>query len=174
MTTRGWWLLLGVAFLACLAITTAQAVRPLEQFDQETLVLGSGPEVVHGGISYRITVHEVADEFPTDYEPRRAIPDAKVVTVVVEQRQVSEPASWEFCSLTLGDAAGNRWRDRPEGYSRPGGVPRDSSCATKDDVPPPGVAYEFGEVFQLPAGAADEAFVVLIRGASDEIRLTPP
>ncbi len=172
-TNRRWWLLLAGAFLACLALIAIQAQRPLHQFAQDTTVLGSGPAVIHGGIAYRISLLEIADEFPTDYDPRMAIAGATLVKVVVEQRSVAEPASWEFCSLTLGDSDGNRWSDRPVGYSRPLGAPRASSCATDSDIPSPGEAYAFGEVFQLPADAVDEAFVVLTRGASEEIRLTP-
>lgn len=169
---RRWWLLVATAFLACLVLIAIQAQRPLKQFAQDTTVLGTGTEVVHAGIAYRLSVLELADEFATDYDPRRALPGATLVKVVVEQRQVAEPASWEFCSLTLGDPLGNRWSDRPEGYSRPIGTPRASSCATDTDIPPPGETYAFGEVFQLPTESVDEAFVVLTRGASEEIRLT--
>ncbi|WP_425310003.1 hypothetical protein AADG42_14955 [Ammonicoccus fulvus] len=172
-TNRRWWPMLAGVFVACLALIAVQAQRPLEQFAQDTTVLGSGPEVIHAGIAYRITVFEYAEEFATDYDPRRAIPGSILLKVVVEQRSVAEPASWEFCSVTIGDSDGNRWSDRPVGYSRPQGVPRASSCATGADIPPGGEAYAFGEVFQLPAESADEAFVVLTRGGSDEIRLTP-
>lgn len=169
---RRWWIVLVVAFAACLGLVAAQGARPWDRFAERTLEFGQGSSVDHAGVSYRLVIHEVADAFATDDDPRTAIPGARLVKVVVEQRATGPEPVWEFCTLRLGTRDGLVWADQPEGYDRPPDVPRDSSCATDDDVPAPGDVHRFGKVFMLPAEYAESADV-LVGLPEGRIRLTP-
>lgn len=157
-----WWLVLAVAFVACLGMVAAQGARPWARFDERPAELGTGPGVTHAAITYRLVSHDVTQEVVLDSdEPRRAVPGARLVTVVVEQRQAGPEPRWEFCNLRLGTPDGLVWADEPDGYGRPDGLPRESGCATDEDVPPPGEPYQFGRIFMIPAEYAETANVVL-------------
>ncbi|MDO5500725.1 MAG: hypothetical protein Q4F67_13700 [Propionibacteriaceae bacterium] len=168
---RRWWIVLAVAFAACLALVVAQGTRPWERWPERPVVAGSGAEVEWAGVAFRVAVREVAEEFATDDEPRRALPGTQLVKVVVEQRQVAPDAGWEFCTVRLGTSDGKLWADEPEGYDRPADVPADSSCATKDEVPPPGEVHRFGKVFLIPQEYAESADVIIALPEA-QLRLT--
>lgn len=169
--SRRWWLALGIAFVACLVLVAAQGARPWERFDDRPHKLGRGPEVVHGDIAYRLVARETGETIQSGSdEPRHALPGARLVMVVVEQRQAGPDPVWEFCSLRLGTRDGLVWADEPDGYGRPDDLPRESSCATDTDIPDSGEAYRFGRILMVPAHYSETAEVVLL-GADGVIRL---
>lgn len=169
---RAWWLALGIAFAVCLGLVAAQGARPWDRFDDRPDEISRGPGTVHADVAYRLVSRTSAEVIETGSdEPRRALPGARLVMVVVEQRAAGPHPRWEFCALRLGTDDGLVWADEPDGYGRPDDLPRETSCATDENVPAPGEVHRFGRILMVPAQYADSADVVLT-GSDGVIRLT--
>jgi hypothetical protein len=153
-----------LAFLAMLVLAVTacgvQAIAILKFRDPKpNVTVGVGQAVTLNGVRYtldKLVVGPRLDAKP-DQEPVTAMPNAVLVGVAVTI-EVAAPGldtATHYCEFTLVDDRGRRWSpDHDVGYRA--ALPERTSCASGKDRPVlPGVPFQVGAAFTVPAHAAD-------------------
>jgi hypothetical protein len=152
-----------LAFLAMLVLALAvcliQTVAILRFRDPQPAVTAVvGRRVTLNEVGYTLEKFVVGPTLPAKpgEEPVSAMPGAAVVgiSIRVEVDDAGRDTATLYCTFTLVDERSRRWTpDHDIGYSA--ALPERTTCASGEDRPvQPGVPYQVGAAFTVPADAA--------------------
>jgi hypothetical protein len=124
-----------------------------------SVTAGVGQRVTLNGVSYTLDEFVVGPELDAkpDQDPVTAMPNAALVGVAVSI-EVADPSldtATLYCRFTLVDDRDRRWTtDHDVSYRA--ALPERTVCGSGKDRPViPGVPYQVGAAFTVPADAAD-------------------
>ena len=155
------WNLAFVAMLVlALAVCGIQTVAILKFRDPKpSLTAGIGQQVILNGVGYTVDEFVVGPrlEAKPGKDPVTAMPGAALVgvavTIVVDDPSLDTARL--YCRFTLVDDRGRRWT--PDYDIDGAALPERTVCGSGKDRPVvPGVPYQVGAAFTVPADAADQ------------------